>query len=897
MKSAYLPIIDLLVEKTLIVTPNLRLQDCLRFVSQEQEVVEEPAIYAWSSWCDLLWNELEILSLGWGEELPLVLNNAQEQALWETVIGGLEEDVSKTSTLVKLAMTANRRLHEWQLAIEEIKNYPMQYDAERFLNWQAELVRRMQLNHWLFHCERWDVLNTVVSEKKLAICYETIVFVGFDTFTPQQLAWIRQLLELGITSYSIFEAESTNTAHGPQLIVTNEPRDEFYLAAEWAEQLTRQYPEKTIGIVVPDLTEQRARIEQVFNDVFAPLSHLPGSPYSLRKVNISGGFRLDGQPLVQIITDLLTLFIGKTPELLLWQRLLQSPFIRASEAEQFARLAVLNHLVEQRQATISVQYVLKLLDQYEALDLSAALKSASYWMKEHYQKRYPPEHWAIVISRLLLIMGWPGERVLNSEEYQIATKLWPEVLDECVSLSGFCKPLTFLEMIAHLKQSLFSKVTQTRSDITQVYVFGLLEASGQKFDALWVTGLYDGLWPAPADLHPLLPARLQVDYDMPHNSPERELQLTERLFKRLLGAAEQVVISLPTCIGELELRPSALIEHLAMPSCDEYLSPRRVSFRESLLGASLESLLDEQGSKLAPGAEVSGGTQVIRSQLSCPFQAYGLFRLNARGPEPIREGLLLSDQGTLLHAVLDRVWQRIQNSNQLKQLTDESCHRLVTEVVRGVIGSWQKKLKGVAQTQWQLEEQRLIDLVIAWLTMEKLRELDFDVVGIETRRTLSLAGFSFQLRIDRVDDTEVGALLWDYKSSDSAKMAHWFNQPMQEPQLPLYALTQDVSSSASRQLAGFGFAKVLAEGGKFNALITEKELDLGLGVGEHSVKSLDYFKEKSADCWPEQLQYWQETFERTAANFGQGQAQVLPSEQACQYCELKPLCRIQERSQ
>ncbi|AKP74283.1 putative DNA repair protein [Piscirickettsia salmonis] len=895
MKAIDLLVLDLLKQDSLIITPNLRLQDRLRFISQEQAVVEEPAIYAWSSWCDLLWNELEILSLSEKAELPLVLNHVQECALWEKVISDTEEDVSKTSTLVNLAISANQRLCEWQIAPEDIQNYPMQYDAERFLAWQCRFKQQLQANHWQLRCERWQLLKEAVKHGQLIINYNAIVFIGFDTFTPQQSAWVVQLLELGIAPYSLFDHQGGQLQQsvGPQRVMVETPEEEFYAAAEWAEQIARQHPEGSIGIVIPDLTEQRACIERVFNDVFTPLKHLPGSPYALQKVSISGGYRLDGQPLVQVVLDVLMLFSGQPVEIALWQRVLQSPFLVAAESEQALRLAVLSRLIEQNQATVSVKYLLTLLADYEGNQLSVGLKAASRLMKQHYQKRYPTEQWASLISDLLLMMGWPGERVLNSAEYQIAAKLWPEVLDECSSLSGFFKPLTYLEMIARLKQSLYTKVTQTRSDLTSIYVLGLLEASGQRFDALWVTGLYDGLWPQPVSLHPLLPARLQIDYDMPHSSPERELQLAERLFKRLTVSADQVIISTPKFMGELELRPSAFVQNVPKIKISQLLTHSALSFRESLLGAPLEPFTDDQGSALVHGSEISGGTQVIRSQLACPFQAYGMFRLNARAPEPAREGLLLAEQGTLLHAVLDRVWQRLQNSVELQQLSSEACRLLVAEVVAGVISSWQKKLKGVSQTQWQLEGIRLTELVFDWLNMEKMRELPFHVVGIETRRSLFLAGFSFQLRIDRVDETSVGILLWDYKSSDSANMTQWFYTPMQEPQLPLYALTQ--VQAQTKEVAGFGFAKVLAEGGKFNVLVSQQELDIGLNKKEHRIKALSEFKDSVTESWSEQMTHWQTILEKAAADFGEGKAGVFPSEQACQYCELKPLCRIQER--
>ncbi len=53
-------------------------------------------------------------------------------------------------------------------------------------------------------------------------------------------------------------------------------------------------------------------------------------------------------------------------------------------------------------------------------------------------------------------------------------------------------------------------------------------------------------------------------------------------------------------------------------------------------------------------------------------------------------------------------------------------------------------------------------------------------------------------------------------------------------------------------------------------------------------------KELSGVEWKQQLAEWAATVTRLAQEFESGRAPVTPSKGACQYCEIKPICRIEE---
>jgi hypothetical protein len=76
-----------------------------------------------------------------------------------------------------------------------------------------------------------------------------------------------------------------------------------------------------------------------------------------------------------------------------------------------------------------------------------------------------------------------------------------------------------------------------------IQILGLLEAAGQPFDALWVTGLAAERWPAAAQPNPLLPASWQRERNVPHSTAARELAYAQAITAQLTRAAPAVVVS------------------------------------------------------------------------------------------------------------------------------------------------------------------------------------------------------------------------------------------------------------------------------------------------------------------------------------------------------------------
>jgi ATP-dependent helicase/DNAse subunit B len=175
------------------------------------------------------------------------------------------------------------------------------------------------------------------------------------------------------------------------------------------------------------------------------------------------------------------------------------------------------------------------------------------------------------------------------------------------------------------------------------------------------------------------------------------------------------------------------------------------------------------------------------------------------------------------------------------------------------------------ETLVSIEQQRLVELMQAWLECEKQRAF-FKVLTLEEKSLTEMGGISLEIRIDRVDELQNGSLaVIDYKTG-RASTREWLPEKMTSPQLPLYAVIKNAGVLA--------FAKVNA---------TDKKGFEGLGVEADLIP-----KVKKVEDWNALLRSWKDQLIKLADEFKQGYAIVKPQSYlaACQYCDFERLCRV-----
>jgi hypothetical protein len=171
-----------------------------------------------------------------------------------------------------------------------------------------------------------------------------------------------------------------------------------------------------------------------------------------------------------------------------------------------------------------------------------------------------------------------------------------------------------------------------------------------------------------------------------------------------------------------------------------------------------------------------------------------------------------------------------------------------------------------------IETARLREVLDAWLTLEAGRG-DFRVQALERTFDCSVAGLSFSLRVDRLDQLGDGRqLLIDYKSGE-AEVKDWWGERPADPQIPLYAHIVEPAPGA------LAYAMVSAEKCRFDGVSSPPTAIAGL---------------KALEDWPAQLAAWRVVIEGLARDFLAGRAAVDPLRTACATCHLQAFCRIDE---
>lgn len=408
---------------------------------------------------------------------------------------------------------------------------------------------------------------------------------------------------------------------------------------------------------------------------------------------------------------------------------------------------------------------------------------------------------------------------------------------------------------------------QPESTDAPVQVLGLLESVGLEFDALWVCGLTDDAWPLRSRPNPFLPLGLQRMAGIPESSAEGSLELDRRLTAGWRGAAQEVVFSWPRRIEDRDLAPSPLILSVEekAPAVPAYASWRDLIFA----ARRVEALDDAQAPPVAARA-FGGGTRVLTDQSACPFRAFARWRLGAQRLESPEKGPDALERGTLLHALMAGIWREAKTLAGLNEsVIARSAKAAVAEL----------SLEGRFA---ELEVQRLVKLANDWLVIERERA-PFEVVHVEQKRSLRVAGLEFSGRIDRMDRLTEGEMrgthvLIDYKTGSRVTSKDWEGPRPDDPQLPIYAVT------AEEEVSALAFAKLRAGELKFS----------GFSRARDQLPDL-----KQAKSWDGLVDGWKSDLESLAGGFASGEAAVDPKYRrnlkTCQNCDLHPLCRVHEK--
>ena len=869
-----------------VVTGNKRLAGATRQAFEQAaidkglEVWPTPDILPWAVWLQKLWEEAVISG---GAPAPeLLLTSQQEQRVWEDIIteSVAEQPLQQVAGTVRRTQEAWQLMQSWLLPLDDVV-FRHNSDSAAFLEWASKFEAKCTKKGWLPIARLPDDLQHSVQAGKLAAPTE-LVLIGFDEFTPQQQSLLQTLVEAGCAVHwmQLAEKESLTARIG-----CVDVRQEAATMARWVRQRLDENPGTEIGVVVPELAAQRNIVVQAFDEILVPHALQPGSQSIARPYNISLGPPLSAYPIIHTALRLLGL-LRPTISLEDVGDLLRSPFIAGWEQEASARALLDGRLRETGELHISVRtlryYASQTNKSYSCPVLAGNLDA---WVKaaRDCPRTDSPGQWSERFAGLLKAIGWASGRPLSSEEYQ-ATEAWRELLGSFSALERVTEPMAVSAAVAQLRHMAGERTFQPQTGAVPVQVLGMLEASGLQFDHLWIMGLHDGAWPVSPRPNPFIPLNMQRDAGLPHSSEERELHVSRAITRRMLTSASEVVMSFPQRSGDEELRPSPLITDLSIVKPEALRLWPASTWKEDVHRSAKLTTLEEDPAPPLENEEVSGGSAVFKLQAACPFRAFAELRLGARALRQADIGLDAMARGSLMHRVLEKVWQALDSHEQLIRMDAAQLEALVDAIVADAIGEIANRYPQTFTRRFrELEAERLRQQVLEWLELEKQR-VPFRVVEKEEKHEATAGGVRVQLKIDRIDKLDDGRqVVIDYKTGE-VKPSQWFGERPDEPQLPLYSM------AVSGDIAGVLFAQVKAGGMAFKG-IAENE---GLVPGVRTYESLKQTRE--ANSWSEVLRDWRATMEGLGEAFRRGEASVDPKQYpaTCTYCELKPLCRINE---
>jgi len=827
-----------------VVTPNRRLSQALILefdafqIGKGLSVWEAPDILPFGAFVQRLYEDGLYADLS--AALPMLLTPAQEEEVWKQVLGG--------SGLLGVDGAAAKCRDAWNLAnLWRIQPGAGNQDTEAFSAWLKNYLEKTSND--LDAARLPDFLHKFLPELKRP---KLVVAYAFDILPPQTTEFLDAL------GTEIAFCRPDPRSPTVSRAVFDSAKHEIEAAAQWARACL-EAGGKRIGVVIPSLQEDRKEVARVFSRVMRPRID-PSGEQAAMPFNISIGTPLERYPLVALALTVLRVSQEEIPfeEA---SRLVRSPFIGGAETELGARMRLEVRLREKLGASIVLP---KLIAAAGQTPLLRARLEKLYALRETglFSQKTPAE-WARHFSSVLEAAGFPGERALDSDEFQTRAK-WHEALGELSRLDRISKEMSFSRVFQTLRKICADTLFQPETPDTPIQVLGLLESAGVEFDHLWVAGLTDEAWPLKSSPNPFLPLAQQRKAGVPQASAETSLALDRRITEGWKQAAGEVVFSHFTKEEDRDVLPSPLIADLPERAVE---IPAFSKLREAIFASRKTETLQDRVAPAVREKQVRGGTRVLSDQAACPFRAFARHRLHAEELEEPAEGLDASKRGKLVHELMWSLWSALEDSSALQKDLSAQIEDAATAAVKEL------QIEGRFA---DLERTRLARLAREWLEVEKTRP-PFSILHLEEKRSLEFAGLEFAARIDRMDKLSTGGhALIDYKTSRNLTPKQWEPPRPDDPQLALYAV------SAKEDVTAVVFAKV-------------RPGEMRMMGYSRDDKALP--RVQKAKAWQPLLRAWKDEAESLGGAFARGEAGVDPKKDlmTCRYCGLETLCRVYEK--
>ena len=790
---------------TAIVTANRRLaRELSRRYADEQvgrgrQAWLTPAIFYWRDWLRRVLD-----SAAAPDRYPQPLDRRSTSLLWEQCLAKrLPDGTPGLAGIVRQAEHAWQRVIDWQVPVDEVRRTARSHDERLFAAAAVDFGTALSERGWVDSAQlAVTVIDVLRSEPVIA--GDSILFAGFDRLSPLATQVMHTLEDCG-TRVAVMPA--TGARAEVEVACFESGREELRAAGAWARALLSANPSAHIGIVCPGLESAPGQFARLLSEGLAPAWQFAGSGHA-GPVNVSYGRRLSEYPTIGIALLALRWIAQGLPgrEVSI---LLRSNGFSTGDAGVRSRLELRLRRFPDRAWT--AQSLLAAIGGTAEADEAAPLVGflttiAAY--AEAADERQSPLVCARRVDEFLAAIGWPGGESLDSTGFQLLNR-WRELLNEFARVTRVQPTIRLAEAVGRISSMASDSIWQPETDSGPVQVLGLLEAGGLEFDHLWISGMDASQWPPPASPTPFLSNALQKNYGMPDGSPDQVLEDARALMQRLLGSANDTVVSWARVRDDSELTPSPLLERLETTGYEGPGDPGW-TIREAAGTASVEKIVDDIAPAVGPDEQVRGGAYTVQKQHVEPFRAFAEGRLGIRRPDAFNCGLSPGQRGEIVHSALHNLLADRPDHRQLAGWdTDERVRRIGAAIDRA-LAPHQRATDEVLNRLISIERARLQRILRAFIDSE-LERPPFAVVGLEEAQFLERYGVRLGLRIDRIDRLDDGRIaIIDYKTGRAGHFRNRENR-LTEVQLVVYAeaVTADVGALAyvhldSRAIQWFG---------------------------------------------------------------------------------------------
>lgn len=747
-------------------------------------------------------------------------------------------------------------------------------DADAFARWRRRVAGRLRRERVTDTETAIDRVVALIEAEPLALSLpDELRYAGFLDLEPRQQRLFSALESAGTTVAAL---EPVRDARLSRRACVDDERLLREVVTEVRDAHT-QTPAAALAVVIPDLATRRQAVSRVFDQVFFPGC----SPETIagieRPYEFSYGTPLIEHAVVRSAIQLLALLDGAI-DAAAWSALLLSPYLVGASDETDDRQRVERWLRDRRVAALDASGMARLLASDSRLaralrhletrrQYRTASRRTTQAGERTRRRRTATPTMAERLSEILETFGWPGTKI-DSTEHQAV-----EAFRSCLDDLERVEPLADAsprESLRRLDRFVRERVFQPETPLRPIRVLGRLESHGIDVDRLWLTGLDTEHWPPEPSPSPFITLDAQRRAGVPMASSSRLLERARRELDLWRRSADQVCVRHARVRDDRRLTLASLIQ--AVPETDSPAPPTPPQpVCEPAGDTTLEIVTDTSGPALGDAETVLGGAKLFEFQAACPFKAFATYRLGARALEEPGPGLDPRTLGDLLHRALELFWESVETHAGLLALDargefDAVLARTLEQVFEEV---------SLDSAERARERVRLTRLLSHWFERYERPRQPFTVVHRERACDLEIGGIPLSLKVDRIDRLESGAeVVLDYKTGRHNRTDSWDADRIDAPQLPLYALTDDA-------IEGIAFAQIAMHDWCFR----------GLAATSDSLPSVKVHPEHD---WASLRRHWASTFASTAAEIRAGVASVSPTGQACRYCTLSPICRIDE---